>query len=591
MATFSLWDYLVLVVMLIISAGIGLYYRFTGGKQKTTKEYFLADGGVSIYPVSFSLMASFMSAITLLGLSTEIYTYGILFVVINFSYGFATALSAFFYLPVFYKLQATSAYEYLEKRFGATTRLIASITYSLQMILYMGVVLYAPALALEAVTGISKENSILIIGFVCTFYSTIGGMKAVLVTDVFQSLLMFAAIYCVIIAAAIHVGGIGEIWNISREGGRLNFFNFDLDPTVRHTWFSLIIGGFFTYSTIYACNQTQVQRMLTVKNLKASQKAMFLNWPILSLLSLSTCFSGLCLYAYYAKCDPLLHGDITSRDQLMPRFVVDAMGHWPGLSGIFVSGIFSASLSSVSAAQNSLAAVTLEDYIKPLYSYIKGKPLKETKSTLPSKIIAFLYGLVCIGVAFLAQYFGGILQLSLSIFGAVGGPLLGMFSLGMFTLRGNQRGAITGLIISLVFVLWIGFSPKPLPPTLNFSKDGCPNTPSLVTTPVPITTPAPTNATEIEYFWLYKISYMWYAPLGFFLSLIIGWIVSVILESFNLGGEPTIYTDKNRTIINADLFTPPLAKRLRKRNAEIMGKNFAVANGDFGAHTENSTHF
>lgn len=97
----------------------------------------------------------------------------------------------------------------------------------------------------------------------------------------------------------------------------MQFFSFDLDPTVRHTWFSLIIGGGFTYATLYACNQTQVQRLLTVKNLKASQKAMFLNWPILSLLSLSTCFSGLSLYAYYAKCDPKLNGRIDSRDQVL----------------------------------------------------------------------------------------------------------------------------------------------------------------------------------------------------------------------------------------------------------------------------------
>lgn len=165
----------------------------------------------------------------------------------------------------------------------------------------------------------------------------------------------------------------------------------------------------------------------------------------------------------------------------MPLFVVDAMGSMPGLPGIFVSGIFSASLSSVSAAMNSLAAVTLEDYIKvrwlsskpirvdfsclfvtqPLYLHIRKKPLMESKSTLPSKITACLYGIVCIAVAFLgkvlnsktwqtikinililkfaAQYLGGILQASLTIFGVVGGPLFGMFTLGMFTQRGNQR--------------------------------------------------------------------------------------------------------------------------------------------------------
>lgn len=169
-------------------------------------------------------MASFMSAITLLGVSTEMYQFGTLFVVINISYGLATPIAAYLYLPVFFKLQATSAYEYLERRFGASTRLCASIAYSLQMILYMGIVLYAPALALEAVTGITKTNAILIIGLVCTFYSTVGGMKAVLITDVFQSLLMFAAIYSVIACAAIKAGGFGPIWEEAQKHGRLEFF-------------------------------------------------------------------------------------------------------------------------------------------------------------------------------------------------------------------------------------------------------------------------------------------------------------------------------------------------------------------------------
>lgn len=92
--------------------------------------------------------------------------------------------------------------------------------------------------------------------------------------------------------------------------------SFDLDPTTRHTWFSLIIGGCFTYLTLYACNQTQVQRLLTVNSLKASQKAVFLNWPILSLLSISTSFSGLAIYSYYAKCDPVKQGRINSYDQV-----------------------------------------------------------------------------------------------------------------------------------------------------------------------------------------------------------------------------------------------------------------------------------
>lgn len=223
MEKFGVWDIVVLVAMLLISAGIGLYYRFTGGKQKTNAEYFLADRNTPIFTVAVSLMASFMSAITLMGVSMENYQYGTIFVVINFGYGVVTPIAAYLYLPVFWKLQTTSAYEYLERRFGQTTRLCASIAYSLQMIMYMGIVLFTPALALQALTGIDQNVAILVIGLVCTFYSTIGGMKAVLVTDVFQSALMFVAIYCVIIGAIVKAGGVAPIWQRALEGGRIYF--------------------------------------------------------------------------------------------------------------------------------------------------------------------------------------------------------------------------------------------------------------------------------------------------------------------------------------------------------------------------------
>ncbi|XP_055695888.1 putative sodium-dependent multivitamin transporter [Lutzomyia longipalpis] len=580
MASFTAWDYVVFIVMLLISAGIGVYYRFTGGKQKTTNEYLLADRSMSVWPVSFSLMASFMSAITILGVSMENYQFGTLFVIINISYGLATPIASHLYLPVFYKLQAASAYEYLEKRFGRATRLCASIAYSLQMILYMGIVLYAPALALEAVTGMSRVASVLSIGIVCTFYSTIGGMKAVLITDVFQSILMFAAVFSIIIVAAILAGGLGEIWRVAEEGNRIEFLNFNPDPTVRHTWWSLIIGGGFTYLSLYAVNQTQVQRLLTVRSLKASQAALWLNWPILSLLSFSTSFSGLAIYYYYARCDPLLQGRISSRDQLMPIFVVDTMHEYSGLPGLFVSGIFSASLSTVSAALNSLAAVTLEDYMKPLYQMIKKRPLVESKSTLPSKLMACVYGVICIGIAFGTQSLGGVLQAALTVFGVVGGPLFGLFTLGMFNTVATQRSAIFALLTGLIFSLWIGFGqPKPPVKMLEFSTEGCTdsrfNSTFYAFTPISEAHSARLAVADAvpddsDYFWLYRLSYLWYSVLGFLVTLFVGLASAYILKWLKLEGESCIYEDETKECINTDLFSPPIAWQLKKRYAKYI---------------------
>ncbi|XP_044267495.1 putative sodium-dependent multivitamin transporter [Tribolium madens] len=566
---FGVWDYVVLVIVLLISSSIGVYYRFTGGKQKTMQEYLLADKNMSITPVAFSLMASFMSAITLLGVSSENYTFGIQFIVINLAYGIFTPVAAYLYLPVFFKLQATSAYEYLEKRFGKASRLAASLSYTLQMTLYMGIVLYAPALALEALTGISKVAAILSVGLVCTFYSTIGGMKAVLMTDVFQSILMFAAVFSIIIFAAIEKGSLAEIWRIAERGNRTELLNFNPDPTERHSWFSLIIGGGITFLSLYAVNQTQVQRYLTVKDLKAAQKALWLNWPILTCLSLSTSFSGLAIYSKYYNCDPVSAKVINSVDQLMPLYVMDTMGDIPGLSGLFVAGIFSASLSTVSAALNSLAAVTVEDYYKPLYKYIAKKPLSEKRVSVQTKLIALFFGFVCLAIAFLAQFLGGVLQASLTIFGVIGGPLLALFTLGMFTTTANEKGALVGLVSGISLALWMAFgNPKPPLPTLPVTTEGC----SDVFSNISITNePLVNNSDNKEYFWLYKVSYLYNGVFGLVTTLVVGYLMSFIFN--RIYGREDQHLDPN-------LFIPPLQRRLQKRELSLNMKQWSDSEED-----------
>ena len=165
-------------------------------------------------------------------------------------------------------------------------------------------------------------------------------MKAVLMTDVFQSLLMFAAIFSVIVCAAMETGSLTKIWNIAERGNRtyllkyalivhniyfnnlkefvtiIHLHSFSPDPTVRHSWFTLIIGGGVTFISLYGVNQTQVQRYLTLKDLKSAQRALWLHWPILTLLSLTTSFSGLAIYSKYYNCDPVIAGAINNRDQV-----------------------------------------------------------------------------------------------------------------------------------------------------------------------------------------------------------------------------------------------------------------------------------
>ncbi|XP_057335777.1 putative sodium-dependent multivitamin transporter [Microplitis mediator] len=565
-------DYVVITLTLAISVAIGLYYRLTGGRQKTVEEYFSANKTMGPLSISICLMVSFMSAITLLGVSAENYAYGTHFVIINLSYLIGTPLVCYGYLPVFYKLQATSTYEYLERRFGVSARLLASFIVWLQMLLYSGIVLYAPALAFETTTGLPKLTSILSVGFACAFYSSVGGIKAVLITDIFQAILMFASLIIIIICASSSAGGIDKIWDIAEKGGRIEFTNFSLDPTERHTWWGLLIGGMCTFLSLYGVNQIQVQRMLTVKNLKSARNALWLSWPILTLLSIMTCFSGLAIYSKYFDCDPRTVQRIKKNDMLMPLFVMEMTSSLPGLPGLFIAGIFSAGLSTISAALNALAAISLEDYIKPLYFKWTKKQFSNKKSLICSKFLAFVLGMICIILAILAQYLESILQMSLTIFGIVGGPLVGLFTLGMLFESSTQRGAIIGTSVSLIFLLWISFGgPRPGPQTLPVSIEGCDS--DLLAR---LNLTSNTNGTignfsnQSEFFYLYRISYLWIAPIGLAITIVIGWITSNLLQCFGI--------DRVKENLDPDLFFPFIAKRIRNRRKNEREVDFDETN-------------
>ncbi|XP_054011850.1 putative sodium-dependent multivitamin transporter [Hylaeus anthracinus] len=545
-------DYLVIGVMLSISSGIGLYYRFTGGRQRTAEEYFSANRSMGAIPLSIALTVSFMSAITLLGISAETYSHGTQFILLYLGGFIGTPITIYFYLPVFSELKIVSVYEYLEKRFGVKARLLTSLTNFLQLILYTAVVLFAPSLALEATTGLSGDMSVLLIGLICTFYSTVGGIKAVLITDVFQGILMFAALASVLgVASSVLDGGLSNVWSIAQKSGRIDFFDFRFDPTIRHTWWCMLIGGTTLFLSLYAVNQVQVQRLLAAKSTKAAQNALILSGPITLSLGSLTAFSGLVLYAIYKDCDPLMSGQISSFDKIVPFFAADKMSRFPGTSGLFIAGVFSASLSTISAALNSLAAVELEDYVKPVCNKL-GVHIPDERATLIGKVLVVANGLVCLALAYLCKAIENMVEAAVGITGAIAGPLLGIFTLGMFFESANETGAIVGTITALIICFWsmIGkYGSKA--PNLPLSIAGCDRNILLANYGK-----LPTFTVTTPKFYLYRISYMWYSPMGLFITLVVGYLTSLAAKRI---------FHKNAREPDPNLFVPLLASRIRRR--------------------------
>ncbi|XP_069461683.1 sodium-dependent multivitamin transporter [Ambystoma mexicanum] len=526
---FGTVDYVIFALLLVLSSGIGLYYALSGGKQRTMQEFLLADRSMSFLPVALSLLATFQSAVAILGVPSEIYRFGTEYWFLGCSYILGLLIPAHIFIPMFYRLRLTSTYEYLELRFNKAVRVCGTVTFIFQMVIYMGVVLYAPALALNAVTGFDLWGAVLTMGLVCTLYTTLGGLKAVIWTDVFQTLIMFAGQLAVIIVGTIKVGGIAEVWRIATENEKIADINWNPDPFERHSFWALAIGGVFMMLSLYGVNQAQVQRYLSSKTEKEAILSCYAVFPCQQIVLCLGCLMGLVMFAFYKQHDSTGLTSLPSPDQMVLYFVMDILQDLPGLPGLFVACLFSGALSTISSAFNSLATVTMEDLVKPHFPN-----LSESRATMLSKVVALLYGLLCIGMAYISSIMGSVLQAALSIFGMVGGPLLGLFCLGMFFPCANSTGAISGLVAGLIMAFWIGIGSfvsniKAAPSQLVNGTIGPESGNFTTVVMTTLLSPEPIQKSGLSKF--YSLSYMWYSAHNSTTVVVVGLIVSFLTGS------------------------------------------------------------
>ncbi|XP_074847667.1 sodium-dependent multivitamin transporter isoform X2 [Carettochelys insculpta] len=343
---FTAADYTVFVLLLVLSSAVGLFYALSGGRQRTVQEFLLANRSMSFLPVALSLLATFQSAVAILGAPAEVYRFGTEYWFLGCSYFLGLLIPAHVFIPVFYRLHLTSAYEYLELRFNKAVRVCGTATFIFQMVVYMGVVLYAPALALNAVTQFDLWGAVLTMGLVCTLYTTLGGLKAVIWTDVFQTLVMFAGQVAVIVVGTVKVGGLGRVWQLAAEHGKISGIDLNPDPFERHTFWTLAVGGVFMMLSLYGVNQAQVQRYLSSRTEREAVLSCYAVFPCQQVVLCLSCLTGLVMFAYYQEHPLSLAQSQASSDQLVLYFVMDVLKDLPGLPGLFVACLFSGSLSS-----------------------------------------------------------------------------------------------------------------------------------------------------------------------------------------------------------------------------------------------------
>ncbi|CAF4014304.1 unnamed protein product [Rotaria sordida] len=346
-------------------------------------------------------------------------------------------------------------------------------------------------------TGLNIWLSVVSIGVVCTFYSSVGGMKAVIWTDVLQALVMFVGLLSAIIQGLIVLGGFGPTFSIASKNGRIQFDS--IDPRVRHTVWSVLIGSTFNALSTYGFNQTQIQRYMCVRTTRGAAQALFINAVGSAFIILSSCLIGIIIYAYYADCDPYTAKFISAIDQIFPYFVMEVLSNIPGLPGVFLACIFSGSLSTISSGLNSLTAVIIEDVYK---------------------------GAVVMLLTYVVSHLGPILNASTSLFGALQGPIMGVFFLGFFFPRANHRGGLVGFVSGVALPLWIFVGSQV---TKNQRKsERLPLFTTNCALSINETRTFPTSPRTDPLLDLYSVSYMWYSPIAVSTVLIVGLIVSYL---------------------------------------------------------------
>lgn len=456
----SALDWIVLIVYGLTVIGLGTW---VGRREKTLNDYFLGGRQMSWIAVMISIYATSASALTFIGVPGAAFSGDFVYLQLAIGDLAGRILIAWLLLTAYYKGNVTTIYELLGKRFGPRTRDAGTGFFILTRLLASGVRLAGCAIALSVVFGLPMKTAIVLIALAALFYTTVGGIKAVIYTDALQFFLFISGALITLFTIWFALpGGFSQFLSVGAEFGKFKILHVSLDPS--HTDFFLnlnapnalaagLLFGCFTTFAVLGTDQGLVQRMLTCKNVEQSRKALvwtaFLNFPI-TLMFLSV---GAALFVYYqvlpdAAVDALVEAKRT--DRIFPYFIKTVLA--PGLRGLLIAGLLAAAMSSLDSALNALSSTVYIDLYK---RYIR--PSSDEKHALKiSRLFVIVFAAVLAVVAMIFANTESILWLGFRIFGYTYGGMVGIFLLAVLTKkRGNDWANMLIMISSILLVIFL----------------------------------------------------------------------------------------------------------------------------------------
>ncbi len=438
-------DTLIIAAYLITLVAIGIFVR---GRQKTTDSYFVAGRSVPGWAAGLSLLATIITSLTFIAFPGSSYagdwyllTPNLMFVAIIFLVGPIV-------VPFFRHTVSMSVYEYFGKRFGPGVRMYASFAFAAGHFAKMGFVFYLLALAVAGFTGWSVAMLIVGLGVITVFYTFIGGLRAVIWTDVVQGFLLWIGIGITLVLLLFsHHAQPGAMIHLiaANHKTRLGDFTFDLS---RPTFWTMAIYGFFYYFQKYTADQTVVQRFLAAKSDHSALRGMQMGASLCLPVWTSFMLIGSLLWAFYRLSGQVLPALVTRPDQVFPYYMVTQMP--VGVAGIFLAGLFGAAMSMLASDLNCLGLILVEDF----YSHFFPRHTDLQRLRF-GKIAVILCGALAITIAIrLTTTRGSALATYYAVASIVAGGLAGLFLLAFLSRRSGRNAAIAGIVASFIFTVY-----------------------------------------------------------------------------------------------------------------------------------------
>lgn len=444
LSVLPLIDYVIILGSLSVSLYVGFYFS---RNQKSTQKYFTADGNIPSWAIGMSILATLISSVTFLAYPGEGYSNNWILLVQGLMVPIVLLVLIWGIVPLYRNVIGISAYEYFEKRFGYPARIYASLGFILAHFSKMGTVFYLLGLAISSLLGIDTLTTIWLLGILVIVITLLGGIEAVIWLDVIQGfLLIVGGLLALAILLFRSEGGPSAVWNIASENGRIGFGSFDLD-FANLTFWVMAINGIFYAIQKYGTDQTVVQRYLTARSnregIKASLIGVLLSVPVWALFM----FIGTALFAYYQLTpNAVLPPDLAS-DAVFPYFIINELP--VGLTGLVISALIAAAVSSLDSDLICLSAVVTEDF----YIKLSKKEIPDQQKLWFGKVIVIISGLLAIVVATIYTNLGGegALGIVFGLYAIFSGGIAGMFLLGLFSRRANKEGLYIGILACIIF--------------------------------------------------------------------------------------------------------------------------------------------